>query len=89
MNSIKGKAFSSVIWKFLERILAQGISLVVSVLIARILNPDDYSVVSVVTIFFAFANIIISGGLNTALVQKKIPMLKIIHLFLFLACVFL
>ena len=71
MNSVKDKAFSSAIWKFMERILAQGISLIVSIIIARILNPEDYSVVSVVTIFFAFANIIISGGLNSALIQKR------------------
>ncbi len=71
MNTIKAKAFSSAIWKFMERILAQGISLIVSIIIARILDPDDYSVVSVVTIFFAFANIIISGGLNSALIQKR------------------
>ena len=71
MNSIKTKAFKSALWKFMERILAQGISLIVSVIIARILDPSDYTVVGVVTIFFSFANIIISGGLNTALIQKK------------------
>ena len=70
-SNIKGKVFSSAIWKFAERIIAQMISLIVSVIIARILNPDDYSVVSVVTIFFSFSNILISGGFNTALIQKK------------------
>jgi len=70
-NFIKQKAFSSVVWKFLERIMAQLVSLVVSVTLARLLSPDDYSTVSVVAIFFAFANVIISGGLNTALIQKK------------------
>lgn len=70
-TNIKGKVFSSAIWKFAERIIAQMISLIVSIIIARILNPDDYSVVSVVTIFFSFSNILISGGLNTALIQKK------------------
>ncbi|MBQ7617186.1 lipopolysaccharide biosynthesis protein [bacterium] len=71
-NSItKKKAVSGIIWKFLERICAQGISLIVSIILARILIPKDYSVVSVITIFFAFANVIISGGLNAALIQKK------------------
>lgn len=67
----KQKAVSGTIWKFLERFIAQGITLIVSLVIARILNPDDYSVVSLVAIFFTFANVIISGGLNTALIQKK------------------
>ena len=70
-DNIKRKAFSSIIWKLLERIIAQAISLIVSIIIARIISPDDYSVVSIVTIFFTFANVIISGGFNTALIQKK------------------
>lgn len=70
-KSLKSKAFFSVIWKFLERIIAQLVSLIVSIVLARILMPADYSVVSLVSIFFAFANIIISGGLNSALIQKK------------------
>lgn len=71
VSNIKSKALSSAIWKFLERIIAQVISLFVSIIIARILTPSDYGAVSVVTIFFAFANVIISGGLNSALIQKK------------------
>ena len=70
-TNLKYKAFSNVVWKFLERFLAQGVSLVVSIVLARILLPEDYSVVSLVTIFFVFANVLISGGLNTALIQKK------------------
>lgn len=70
-SNIKNRAFSGVIWKFSERICAQVVSLVVSIILARILMPDDYSVVSIVTIFFTFSNVIISGGLSTALIQKK------------------
>lgn len=55
----------------MERVIAQVVSLAVSIILARLLTPDDYSVVGVVTIFFNFANVIISGGLNTALIQKK------------------
>ena len=69
-KNIGQKAFAGVIWKFSERIIAQLVSLIVSIIIARILDPNDYSVVSIVAIFFAFANVFISGGLNTALVQR-------------------
>lgn len=68
---IRNRAFSGTIWKFLERIIAQGISLVVAMVIARNLTPDEYSVVGIVVIFFAFADVFISGGFNTALMQKK------------------
>ena len=53
--NLKRKAFSSTFWKFLERIIAQGVTLIVSIIIARILDPEDYSVISVVLIFFNFA----------------------------------
>ena len=68
---IKQKLVSGVIWKGLERIFAQVVSTVVSVILARLLVPDDYSVVSIVGIFFAFCNLFISGGMNTALIHKK------------------
>lgn len=70
-ESIRKKALSSAIWKYAERLIAQAVTLIVSIILARLLDPDDFSVVSIVTIFFAFASVLISGGLNTALVQKK------------------
>lgn len=70
-ESLRTKAFSSAIWKFMERFIAQCVSLVVSIILARILDPTDYSVVSIVTIFFTFSNVFISGGFNAALIQKK------------------
>lgn len=69
--NIKKSVVTGAAWKFAERIIAQAVSLIVSIVIARLLEPSDYGVVSIVTVFFAFANVIISGGLNTALIQKK------------------
>lgn len=59
------------IWKLSERLLAQLVSMVVSIVLARILMPEDYSLVGIVAIFFTFCNVFISGGLNNALIQKK------------------
>ena len=71
MENIKTKAFSSTIWKFLERFSTQFVSTVVQIILARILIPADYSIISIVTIFFTFADVFISSGLNVALIQKK------------------
>lgn len=70
-NGLKKKAFGGFLWTFGERIGAQLVSLVVSIILARLLLPSDYAIVGIVTIFFNFANVIVSGGLNTALIQKK------------------
>ncbi len=70
-QNLQKDTFSGLVWKFSERAGAQLVTLVVSIFLARILTPDDYSVVSIVTIFFTFANVFISSGFNTALIQKK------------------
>lgn len=58
-------------WKFLERISAQLISTIVSILLARILDPSHYGVISIVMVFITIANIFVSDGFGSALIQKK------------------
>ena len=70
-KEIKRKAFTGAMWKFAERISAQLVSIVVAIYLARLLLPDDYGVVAMVSIFFVFCNVIIDSGLNTALIQKN------------------
>lgn len=71
IDKLKNKALTGAMWKFSERVFAQIISLIVSIVLARILDPEHYVSISIVTIFFTFCNAIITGGLNTALIQKK------------------
>lgn len=62
---------SSFAWKLMEKISVQGISFVVSIVLARILCPTDYGIVALILVFINIANVIIDGGLNVALIQKK------------------
>jgi O-antigen/teichoic acid export membrane protein len=62
---------SGIVWKFAERFVAQGVTFVVSLVLARILMPSDYGVVSIINIFITIADVFLSSGLNTALIQKK------------------
>lgn len=68
---IKKKVFSGLFWKFGERITAQIISLVVSVILARMLSPSDYGAVALVMVFITIANVFVSNGFGSALIQKK------------------
>lgn len=70
-QSTKKKVVSSLFWKFAERIGAQGVNLIVSIVLARILLPEDYGIVALVTIFITISNVFIESGLPTALIQKK------------------
>lgn len=70
-SSLKQQMISSMFWRFAERIIAQGVSFVVSLILARLLMPDDYGVVSIINIFITIANVFLTSGLSTALIQKK------------------
>ncbi len=58
-------------WKFAERITAQIVTVVVSIILARLLAPSDYGVISLVMVFITIANVFVSDGLGSALIQKK------------------
>lgn len=71
MNISKKSILTNLVWKFGERIAAQFISLLVSVMLARFLSPNEYGVVALVMVFITIANVFVSSGLGNALVQKK------------------
>lgn len=70
-ENLKSSVISSLIWKFLERIGTQGIQFVVSIILARLLLPSDYGVVSMILVFTAIANVFVQSGFSTSLIQKK------------------
>lgn len=67
----RNSIISNFFWRFAEKIGAQGVNLIVSIVLARILAPDDYGTVALVTIFITISNVFVDGGLATALIQKK------------------
>ncbi len=70
-ETLTSKTLSGLIWKFIERFSAQIISFIVSVILARMLFPEDYGIVALVTIFITLANSLVTNGIGTSLVQKK------------------
>nr|MBP3598134.1 lipopolysaccharide biosynthesis protein [Eubacterium sp.] len=70
-SGLQRKVFSGLIWKFGERIGAQAVSFIVSMILARLLLPSDYGVIALITIFIDIANVFVSSGFGSALVQKK------------------
>lgn len=59
------------IWSFVERFSTQGISFVLSIIIARLVAPEAYGVIALIQIFISFANVFIDSGFGNALIQKK------------------
>lgn len=65
------KVADNMMWRLLERLGAQGITFVVSLILARLLDPSVYGVIAIVTVFTAILNVFIDSGLGNALIQKK------------------
>lgn len=63
--------FSGLIWRFGERIIAQSVSFIVSLILARLLAPEDYGAIAIILVFIEIANVFIISGLTTSLIQKK------------------
>ncbi len=70
-NSLKNKVIGGLAWKFAERFSNQLVSFVVSVLLARLLTPNEYGLIALMNVFILIANVLVVGGLNTSLIQKK------------------
>ena len=69
----KGKIFSGFFWRFLERSSYQIITLCVTVLLQRLLEPEMYGIVSKVTVITAILLVFVDSGMANALIQKKDP----------------
>ena len=70
-SNLKKQVLSGLTWKFGERIIAQGVSFVVSLVLARMLMPEQYGVVALVLVFINLANVFVTNGLGESLIQKK------------------
>ena len=62
---------SNLAWKFGERITAQLVSTIVSIILARLLMPEDYGLVAIVSILITLFNALVTGGFGNALIQKE------------------
>lgn len=71
VDSGKGQSITgSLLWKLCERFGAQIIQMVVSIVIARILEPTEYGSVAMVAVFINLATVFVESGLSSALIQK-------------------
>lgn len=58
-------------WKMVGDICLKGISLIVSIVLARLLSPEDYGIIAITAIFTNLSDLLIDGGFSTALIRKE------------------
>ena len=67
---LKTKAKKGFIWNTMERLFSNGISFVFTIILARLLSPDDYGIIAMPAIFLALAQVLVDSGFANALIRK-------------------
>lgn len=70
-GNLKQKTLSGFFWRFAERCGAQGVSFIVSLVLARLIVPKMFGVVALITVFTNILQVFVDSGLGSALIQKK------------------
>ncbi len=70
MDSLKQKAITGVKWTFLDQAGSLGISFLVGIVLARLLQPSEYGLLGMVTVFTAIATVFTDSGFGQAMVRK-------------------
>lgn len=70
-ESLKNKAVGGAAWSAIENVSRYGITFVVSIVLARILSPEDYGLIGILNIFLSLFNAIVDSGFTAAIIRKK------------------
>ncbi len=70
-REIKKKAASGFAYRFAERVLAKGINFLLSLLLARLLMPEEYGLIALVTVVITICDVFVSSGFGNALIVNK------------------
>ena len=71
MNDKRQLVFTNLIWRFMEQGGAQLVSFAVSIVLARLLEPELYGTIALVTVITSILNVFVDSGMANALIQKK------------------
>lgn len=71
MSDIKTKALSGVMWGGVERFSMRGAQFLVNLILARLLSPEEFGLIAMLTVFMAISEVFIDGGFSTALIRQK------------------
>ena len=70
-QSLKEKTVKGTFWSGIDNVVQYGVSFIVSIVLARLLTPDDYGLIGIISIFTAVCTALINAGFTTALIRKN------------------
>ncbi|MBR3412746.1 MAG: lipopolysaccharide biosynthesis protein [Bacteroidales bacterium] len=71
MAVVRNHVFKATLWSFLQRAGSLIIGFITNMVLARLLEPEDFGCVAIILVFVSFADILVDSGLSSALIQKK------------------
>ena len=69
---LKNKTISGMFWVFVDNVFLKGFSFVGTLLLAKILTPNDFGLIAIITIFVSLGSIIVDSGLSSSLIRNVI-----------------
>lgn len=72
-ESLKQKTIKGVGWSAIDNVSSFAVTFIVGIILARLLSPEDYGLISIIGIFTAICNSCINAGFSSALIRKKNP----------------
>lgn len=69
--SLRQKTISGLKWSFIESVFNQGIQFIVGIILARILSPNEFGLIGMLTFFIAISQSFIDSGFSQALIRKQ------------------
>ena len=70
-DSLKKQFFSGIAWTFVQNIAVRALSVIITIILARLLMPEDYGLIGMLAIFIAVSEVFIQSGFGQALIQKS------------------
>lgn len=70
MSSLTKKATGGLIWSILNNIGVYGISFIVGIILARLLSPEEFGLIGMITVFITLLSVFVDSGFKTALIRK-------------------
>lgn len=70
-NTLKQQATKGILWSAIERFSVQGVQFFIMIVMARLLTPEDYGLIGMLSIFLAVAQSLIDSGFTQALIRKQ------------------
>lgn len=65
------KITKNILWSVVERLCSQGMYFIVSVVLARLILPELYGVITIVTVFVNLCAVVVQSGFSSALIYSK------------------